>query len=201
MRCLQMSQVQPTTPKRAQHRQAKMLPWMASVNGRQSTWSVPGPETRREGVVGRVWGWIACHPWPCRHKQRSGVSIASSFSTGLRREGRVPSLSTISPWPFDCPPVRFLTRAPPLPLSLLPSHRYHHLIFPAPKLRSCPPPFAPSSSPTHGTFLRIDPRSKFDRLFAHTLLRKEPHSLLFSQTRGRRLQAGLPALRPPTTPA
>lgn len=59
---------------------------MASVNGRHSTWSVPGPETRREGVVGRVWSWIACHPWPCRHKQRTRVSIASSFSTGLREK-------------------------------------------------------------------------------------------------------------------
>jgi len=85
----------------------------ASVNGWQSTWSVPGPETRREGAVGRVWSWIACHPWPSRHKQRSRVSIASSISTvpGAAKEGSVlvHRFTTAS----DCPSVRFLTRLSP----------------------------------------------------------------------------------------
>lgn len=152
---------------------------MASVNGRHSTWSVPGPETRCEGVVGRVWSWIARHPWPCRHRQRTRVSIASSFSTGPRREGRVPPLSTISPWPSDCPPVRFLTRPPPgatVPPSLpqippLDLCRAQASVLPA-SVRS----FLLSHS---RRLLQIDPRSKFDKIFAHTLLRKEPHSLLF----------------------
>lgn len=112
MRYLQMPQVQPTTPKRERHQHTRMLDgicqWTALDMGCTRSRNTTRGRCRTCVELDRL-SSMAMSP------QAEDQSVDSfELLHWPAREGRVPPLSTISPWPPDCPPVRFLTRLPPV---------------------------------------------------------------------------------------
>lgn len=197
MRYLQMPQVQPTTPKRERHQHTRMLDGICQWTALDMVCTRSRNTTRgrcRTCVELDRLSSMAMSP------QAEDQSVDSfELLHWPAREGRVPPLSTISPWPPDCPPVRFLTRLPhvatvPPALPQIPPldlSRAQASVLPAP---------VRSFLLSHSRRLPSNrPSQKIRQTFRpHSFAERAPFPRLTPQTQGRRLQAGLPALRPPT---